>query len=103
MAREAARSSAVPATMFRAVSTRRTFEEAVEQIAEAIKAGDVHVGARLPSERDLARDMAIREPYEPEHAIGIHERTLAAVKSGDPDEIDRAMDEHLAFLEQIWE
>jgi GntR family transcriptional regulator, transcriptional repressor for pyruvate dehydrogenase complex len=226
--------------MFRAVSTRRTFEEAVEQIAEAIKVGDMHAGARLPSERDLARqmgisrptlreaikvladagvvevrpgpgggmyvrselvprtllaerselrigevsgvlearrlleprvaqlaglygadedfdamqrtidlqleygddrdsflqldmrfhlaiaratrnativsmmryllkrleiarDMAIREPYEPEHAIGIHERTLGAIKSGDPDEIDRAMDEHLAFLEQIWE
>jgi DNA-binding FadR family transcriptional regulator len=52
---------------------------------------------------EIARDMAIREPYEPDHAIGIHERTLAAIKSGDPEQIDRAMDEHLSFLEKIWE
>ena len=31
---------------FEPVSTRRTFEEAVEQIAEQIKGGDLHTGDR---------------------------------------------------------
>ena len=228
------------ATAFHPVSTRRTFEEAVEQIADAIMAGDLHVGDRLPSERELsalmrisrptlreavkilvhanvltvqpgprggmyvqndyvprglirersrlrvsevadvlearrlfeprvaqlaslyateddlkamqrtidlqrehagnrqrfvqldvrfhiaiaratrnttivalmrtllkrleiALDMAIREPHEPRHAVGLHERTLAAIKNGDPEDIELAMDAHLAFLENIWE
>jgi len=44
---------------FEPVSTRRTFEEAVEQIAEQIKAGDLHTGDRLPSERDLAARLSV--------------------------------------------
>lgn len=52
---------------------------------------------------EIARDIAIRVPHEPERAIGIHERTLAAIKTGDPELIDEAMDEHLSFLEKIWE
>src|SRR3954454_19059109 len=47
---------------FDPVSTRRTFEEAVEQIAEQIKAGDLHAGDRLPSERELAAQMRISRP-----------------------------------------
>ena len=47
---------------FEPVSSRRTFEEAVEQIAERIKAGDLHVGDRLPSERELAALMRISRP-----------------------------------------
>ena len=47
---------------FEPVSSRRTFEEAVEQIAERIKAGDLHMGDRLPSERDLAAQMRISRP-----------------------------------------
>ena len=40
--------------VFTPVQTRRTFEEAVEQIAEKIKLGELRVGDRLPSERALA-------------------------------------------------
>ena len=47
---------------FEPVATRRTFEEAVEQIAEKIKAGDLHTGDRLPSERELAAQMRISRP-----------------------------------------
>ncbi len=47
---------------FEPVSTRRTFEEAVEQIAERIKTGDLVPGDRLPSERDLAARMRISRP-----------------------------------------
>ena len=48
--------------MFTPVRTRSTFEEAVRQIADAIRVGDLHVGDRLPSERALADQMDISRP-----------------------------------------
>lgn len=47
---------------FEPVATRRTFEEAVEQIADKVRAGDLHAGDRLPAERDLAAMMRISRP-----------------------------------------
>jgi DNA-binding FadR family transcriptional regulator len=52
---------------------------------------------------EIARDMAMHLPLVPEWTIGIHERTLSAVRSGDLDEVDQVMDEHLGQLEQTWE
>lgn len=51
-----------PTTPFRPVTSRRTFEEAVDQIVAAIRVGDVKVGDRLPSERDLAGIMQVSRP-----------------------------------------
>jgi GntR family transcriptional repressor for pyruvate dehydrogenase complex len=51
---------------------------------------------------ELARDTAARDPRDPEHALGVHERTLEAIRSRDPDRIDAAMDEHLSLLEGLW-
>ena len=48
--------------MFDPVETRRTFEEAAEQIAGKVKAGELRPGDRLPSERDLAARMQISRP-----------------------------------------
>lgn len=48
-------------------------------------------------------DMVLRTEIDHESAIGIHERTLAAVMRGDPAEVERAMDEHMSHLEQIAE
>jgi DNA-binding FadR family transcriptional regulator len=45
--------------MFRPIATRRTFEEAVNQIADAIRDGSLHEGDRLPAERMLAQQMEI--------------------------------------------
>ncbi len=47
---------------FEPVATRRTFEEAVEQIADKIRTGDLAPGDRLPSERHLAAQMRISRP-----------------------------------------
>ena len=58
---------------------------------------------RLLGQLEIARDMSLRDDFEPELAIAIHERTLAAILRGDPDAIEVAMDEHMSFLEQIWE
>src|SRR5262245_38580418 len=50
------------ASLFRPARSRRTFEDATEQIVEAIKAGDLQVGDRLPSERTLSTQMQISRP-----------------------------------------
>jgi GntR family transcriptional repressor for pyruvate dehydrogenase complex len=52
---------------------------------------------------EIARDMAMHAPLVPAWTIGIHERTLAAVRSGDLAEVDVVMDEHLGQLERTWE
>jgi DNA-binding FadR family transcriptional regulator len=48
--------------MFTPVRTRRTFEEAAEQIADKVRAGELRVGDKLPAERDLALRMEISRP-----------------------------------------
>ncbi|MFL5845099.1 MAG: FadR/GntR family transcriptional regulator [Solirubrobacteraceae bacterium] len=48
--------------MFTPVRTRRTFEEAAEQIAEGVRTGLLRVGDRLPGERSLAAQMEISRP-----------------------------------------
>ena len=52
---------------------------------------------------EIARDMAMHVPLVPEWTIGVHERTLAALRAGDPDEIEAVMDEHLGQLERTYE
>lgn len=49
-------------SLFRPIRTRRTFEEAVEQIAEAISSRRLRPGDRLPSERVLADAMEVGRP-----------------------------------------
>ncbi len=55
--------------------------------------------------RQLApvRQMALAGPHDPEWALMIHERTLEAIMSRDPDQIEAVMDEHLGYLENFWE
>jgi GntR family transcriptional repressor for pyruvate dehydrogenase complex len=73
-------------------------------IARATKNGTVvSLMKVLHLQLEIARDMAPRRQEEPEIAIALHERTLQAIKGGDPDAIDEAMDDHLAWLEGIWE
>jgi DNA-binding FadR family transcriptional regulator len=53
---------------------------------------------------EIARDMALHDAgAETELAIAIHERTLAALRRRDEPGIDLAMDEHMRFLEGLWE
>ena len=67
---------------FEPVSSRRTFEEAVEQIAEKIKSGDLHIGDRLPSERELAAQMRISRPTLREAVRTLAEAGVLEVRSG---------------------
>jgi DNA-binding FadR family transcriptional regulator len=52
---------------------------------------------------EIARDMALHHPPVVEWSVGIHERTLGAIRGGDPDAIEAVMDEHLSALERTWE
>ena len=67
---------------FEPVATRRTFEEAVEQIAEKVKAGELHIGDRLPSERDLAAQMRISRPTLREAVKALAEAGVLEVRRG---------------------
>jgi GntR family transcriptional regulator, transcriptional repressor for pyruvate dehydrogenase complex len=67
---------------FEPVATRRTFEGAVEQIAEKIKAGDLHAGDRLPSERELAAQMRISRPTLREAIKTLTEAGVLEVRRG---------------------
>jgi hypothetical protein len=52
---------------------------------------------------EVARDMALRGHGDPERAVEIHERTLRAIMSRDYEEIEVAMNQHMSYLEDIWE
>lgn len=67
---------------FEPVATRRTFEEAVEQIAEKVRSGDLAVGDRLPSERDLAAQMRISRPTVREAVKVLAEAGVLQVRRG---------------------
>lgn len=67
---------------FEPVATRRTFEEAVEQIAEKVRSGDLTVGDRLPSERDLAAQMRISRPTVREAVKVLAEAGVLEVRRG---------------------
>jgi DNA-binding FadR family transcriptional regulator len=67
---------------FEPVATRRTFEEAVEQIADKVKSGDLHLGDRLPSERELAAQMRISRPTLREAIKVLAEAGVLEVRRG---------------------
>jgi GntR family transcriptional regulator, transcriptional repressor for pyruvate dehydrogenase complex len=67
---------------FEPVTTRRTFEEAVEQIGEKVRAGELQVGERLPSERELAAQMRISRPTLREAVKVLAEAGVLEVRRG---------------------
>src|SRR3954452_12785567 len=68
--------------MFEPVRTRRTFEEAAEQIAEKVRAGELRVGDKLPGERALAAQMEISRPTLREAIAVLVEAGLLTVRRG---------------------
>ena len=67
---------------FKPVGPRRTFEGAVEQIAEQIRLGELAAGERLPSERDLAAAMQISRATLREAARVLVGAGVLEVRSG---------------------
>jgi DNA-binding FadR family transcriptional regulator len=52
---------------------------------------------------EIGRDLALRQPPIPEWVVDVHERTLAALRTGDHGDITAVMDEHLGGMERAWE
>lgn len=50
-----------------------------------------------------ARQIAMGGPHDPDWAVAVHESTLEAIMSRDPEQIEIVMDEHLGYLEKFWE
>ena len=67
---------------FVAVGPRRTFEGAVEQIAERIRLGELAAGERLPSERELAAAMQISRATLREAVRVLADAGVLAVRAG---------------------
>jgi GntR family transcriptional regulator, transcriptional repressor for pyruvate dehydrogenase complex len=53
-------------------------------------------------ELEAVLDMAMRTGDDTARSLAVHERTLAALRDGDPAGVDAAMDEHLALMEGIY-
>src|SRR3954451_20314668 len=68
--------------MFEPVRTRRTFEEAAEQIAHKVRTGELRVGDKLPGERSLAVQMEISRPTLREAVRVLVEAGLLEVRRG---------------------
>src|SRR3954449_4469078 len=68
--------------MFDPVRTRRTFEEAAEQIAEKVRSGELRAGDKLPGERALAAQMEISRPTLREAIKVLADAGLLAVRRG---------------------
>src|SRR4051794_4947993 len=68
--------------MFDPVRTRRTFEEAADQIADKVRAGELRVGDKLPGERALAAQMEISRPTLREAIAVLVEAGLLTVRRG---------------------
>jgi len=64
------------------VGPRRTFEGAVEQIAERIRLGELAAGERLPSERELAAALQISRATLREAVRVLVDAGVLAVRSG---------------------
>lgn len=67
--------------MFRPVRSRRSFEEALDQIVEAIVTGELRRGEQMPSERDMAVAMGISRPTLREAMRMLLEANVIGVKS----------------------
>ncbi len=53
-------------------------------------------------ELEAALDMAMRTDADTQRSLAAHELTLKALRTGDPRQVDEAMDAHLALMEEIY-
>jgi GntR family transcriptional repressor for pyruvate dehydrogenase complex len=73
---------------------RAMWRAAANPVVEEVLAG-------LFPRLEVARDTVMRDEEHMHIAVALHERTLAAISAGDAAEIDAAMDEHLAYTEEL--
>jgi len=67
---------------FRVISPRRLYQEIALQIRAHIESGEFPVGARLPSERELAQELKVSRPSVREALIALEVEGLVEVRTG---------------------
>jgi len=67
---------------FQPVESRRLYERVAEQISGLIRSGEFPPGARLPAERDLAKQLGVSRPVVREAMIALEVAGLVEVRTG---------------------
>lgn len=65
-----------------AIEAQRLYQQVARQISELIRGGEVPHGERLPSERDLARQLGVSRPVVREAVIALELAGLVEVRTG---------------------
>jgi DNA-binding FadR family transcriptional regulator len=67
---------------FQSIEPRRLYRQIADQIRELIRAGEFVAGARLPPERDLAKQLGVSRPSVREALIALEVEGLVEVRIG---------------------
>jgi DNA-binding FadR family transcriptional regulator len=67
---------------FHSIEPRRLYRQIADQIRTLIKSGEYHAGARLPPERDLAKQLGVSRPSVREALIALEVEGLVEVRIG---------------------
>lgn len=67
---------------FQSIEPRRLYRQIADQIRGLIRSGEYPVGARLPPERDLARQLGVSRPSVREALIALEVQGLVEVRIG---------------------
>jgi DNA-binding FadR family transcriptional regulator len=67
---------------FQSIEPRRLYRQIADQIRTLIKSGEFPVGARLPPERDLAKQLGVSRPSVREALIALEVEGLVEVRIG---------------------
>ena len=71
-----------PSMPFQSIEPRRLYRQIADQIRGLIKGGEYRAGARLPPERDLARQLGVSRPSVREALIALEVEGLVEVRIG---------------------
>lgn len=67
---------------FQSIEPRRLYRQIADQIRALIRSGEFPAGSRLPSERDLARQLGVSRPSVREALIALEVESLVEVRIG---------------------
>lgn len=79
---------------FQSIEPRRLYRQIADQIRALIKSGEFTPGARLPPERDLARQLGVSRPSVREALIALEVEGLVDVRIGSGIYVRRAPNGH---------
>lgn len=67
---------------FQTIENQRLYQRVAQQVAELIRSGEIAMGNRLPSERDLAKRLGVSRPIVREAMIALEMADLVEIRTG---------------------